>query len=647
MINWTIAQTVDLCKPLKQNHINYGAALMLEGDSLAHVWRITVLENGKAADLSGYTLMGYICRADGSTVAIPNGTISGNVCSVPFSEACYAVDGQTRGIVRLITTTATVTLATGAFNIRHGKGEDMVIDPGTPMPTYEQLIAEVEAATAALAVERARIDSFIALEDGSTTGDAELQDIRVGADGVTYSTAGTAVREQFATMDEEKSGIRVAETYDADQCLENGFYFVLSSQTWANVPDANGGLLEVCYGNANTRLYQRFQSYAGQMWYRNCQKGTWTAWTEVVTSENFPEHFNCLDFDEAVDLDTVTENGFYFISSMIECTNLPEETNTGGMFHNFYERDTRWYQMFYSYGTGYVYYRHAMTSGFTAWHRVLMESDLPTVESEGKEYYIEKQSDTSLYIYKRGSRGYIRYQYFRHVNTDINLDTWRLGSIDLCDDARTVTAEISSYGADNEGVLRIDGEDDYIGGVHGDEQYTDFCFFVDGKEYTMDTLESMSCDEIRFIVASNICHCDTDTVCMTKNKQTTFDKDGVHVNNRWTLLEDATLLHVRAVLLSVNKECISKYYDSVAYTFPADVPESGGGRANNAMIDTYYMGDISAHVWCGERGGDSSMYRANVTDFETRLKSYFDCYTGYEASAGEEIHCQNNFYITC
>ena len=50
-----------------------------------------------------------------------------------------------------------------------------------------------------IATERARIDQLTKMGEGSTTGDAELADIRVGNEGATYSNAGNAVR--FQTKD--------------------------------------------------------------------------------------------------------------------------------------------------------------------------------------------------------------------------------------------------------------------------------------------------------------------------------------------------------------------------------------------------------------------------------------------------------------
>lgn len=67
--------------------------------------------------------------------------------------------------------------------------------------TVTELEPRVSANENAINVLDARMDTFASLPDGSTSGDAELIDIRVGADGTIYPSAGDAVRDQVYGID--------------------------------------------------------------------------------------------------------------------------------------------------------------------------------------------------------------------------------------------------------------------------------------------------------------------------------------------------------------------------------------------------------------------------------------------------------------
>lgn len=167
--------------------------LMLKGEAGSTI--VSMERTGHSGTTDTYT----ITFDDGSTTDIH----VENLSSVESIELTSQTDTED---------TYTATLADGStqsFSVLNHNADIEAIS--------EELAAGLASIQAALddqsALLNARMDTFTSLPSGSTSGDAELMDIRVGADGKTYGSAGSAVRGQVTDL---KSALSELGAFDGE-----------------------------------------------------------------------------------------------------------------------------------------------------------------------------------------------------------------------------------------------------------------------------------------------------------------------------------------------------------------------------------------------------------------------------------------------
>ena len=211
-----IQRTVDVSDGLMQEKILEPLALE---DALAHVFRITVEEDGSAADLSGCTAFGYFIRPTSDTVMI-TGTISGNTAEITLPAACYAYIGPCQLMIRLVHDETKTSLYCAYGQVIRSR-TDPLIDPGTPIPDIEDIIAIVERCEAA-AASAEQAASVIAGLNADTIGavsfssqqslsNAQKETARqnIGLDQIDQLVTGTVKYSEAQTLtDSQKSQAR-------------------------------------------------------------------------------------------------------------------------------------------------------------------------------------------------------------------------------------------------------------------------------------------------------------------------------------------------------------------------------------------------------------------------------------------------------
>lgn len=191
--------------------------LMLKGEAGSTI--VSMEKTGHAGTIDTYT----ITFDDGSTTDI----YITNLSSVDAVELTSQTDTED---------TYTVTLSDGStqsFSVQNHNADIEAIS--------EELAAGLASIAADLADQAAllsaRMDEFTSLPSGSTAGDAELMDIRVGADGKTYGSAGSAVRGQVTDL-------KRTSTFEKNQ---TGTYYELVNYTMYPDGTWRNDLGSICY----------------------------------------------------------------------------------------------------------------------------------------------------------------------------------------------------------------------------------------------------------------------------------------------------------------------------------------------------------------------------------------------------------------
>lgn len=150
--------TQDLNKPILPQH---GQGLVFTGDDGTPLVGVHVTRNGAPADLSG-AVSCTVIRADGTTVPVTGGTISGGDVSVVLSSACFNIRGPIGVALAVTSGSTTMTVLKAMFQVDITSTGNIIDPSGEITLDVANLIADIDAAVASIPADYSDLLAAIA-----------------------------------------------------------------------------------------------------------------------------------------------------------------------------------------------------------------------------------------------------------------------------------------------------------------------------------------------------------------------------------------------------------------------------------------------------------------------------------------------------
>lgn len=394
---------------------------------------------------------------------------------------------------------------------------------------------------------------------------------------------------------------------DFNDINTTGFRYFSTASSIQNSPSGRGFLLNF-FGTSNN-ISQIFMSGNGHVYSRAKMNGVWNSWGMNMTNNDVK--FIPTVITQNDDVDTITDVVPFFVSSSYEDNGKLPYSN-GGLLLNFAypgSESTRSYQMFLSYSGNKLWIRNKISGIYTSWNEI---TATPTVRTNS----IVKDSENQYTIYF----GDYNIKLVRVDNDTTNAHLWNIVDI------RKGESVLVPSGTDIIGPLKESGENDFMGGVHGDETSTLFAVYCDGTKYDMDS--TVQFDTLDILMVSNLQRVSTKENIAQRTVHISIKDNEIEIQNQIKALTNFTVQRAtNGGLIAARNDIITGVYTNnyAIDEAPSTSPSGIASQNNTTAVILTTIGKITVENIVGH---ERSTYKGYVAVFTTetpmRTKIYFD-----------------------